>query len=494
MRWQSMCWGICLGVALCCCSAAAQDELRLSVKEYRDKMKAGWIGQIAGVSWGAPTEFKWQDQIIPADKMPVWRPAMINDAFGQDDLYVEMTFLRSLEQYGHRRVDPPGGHRLRQQRLSALVREQRRTHQPAQRHRAARLEPSAVQQMPERHRLPDRGRLLGPDRARHAAGGHRSGREVRAADELRRRHVCRPVHGRAVRRGVLRERSGQARRERRSRPFRPDSQYAEMVRDLVAWYRADPNDWEATWQKCQKKYRENPEYQKASNGGIDCKINGAYVLMGLLFGKRDLDQTILISCRSGMDSDCNPSSSAGVLFTTIGLQQAARRGSTPAWTRSGVQPHRLQLPAPAGRVREAGAPVPGATRRARGKRRERRGSLCHPGEDAQAEQARAELGAGPDRQQPVHAGGDGADHRRHPAARSKQAVPKFAPGLEGQELRPGHGPRSARRMGRARRTCLCTHPLDRETGCVLSRTIEVPPGRRPRCTWWSAMIRRATST
>ncbi len=51
------------------------------------------------------------------------------------------------------------------------------------------------------------------------------------------------------------------------------SQYAEMVRDLIAWYRAAPDDWEGTWAKCQKKYREDPVYQKASNGGIDCKIN-----------------------------------------------------------------------------------------------------------------------------------------------------------------------------------------------------------------------------
>ena len=87
-------------VGVACQYLAADEFLRLSVNEYRDKMQGGWIGQIAGVSWGAPTEFKWRDQIIPADQMPKWRPAMINDAFGQDDLYVEMTFLRTLEQYG----------------------------------------------------------------------------------------------------------------------------------------------------------------------------------------------------------------------------------------------------------------------------------------------------------------------------------------------------------------------------------------------------------
>ena len=26
-------------------------------QQYADKMKAGWIGQMAGVAWGAPTEF-----------------------------------------------------------------------------------------------------------------------------------------------------------------------------------------------------------------------------------------------------------------------------------------------------------------------------------------------------------------------------------------------------------------------------------------------------
>ena len=52
------------------------------------------------VCWGAPTEFKFVDRIIPEENVPVWTPEMINNAFGQDDLYVEMTFLRTLEQYG----------------------------------------------------------------------------------------------------------------------------------------------------------------------------------------------------------------------------------------------------------------------------------------------------------------------------------------------------------------------------------------------------------
>ncbi len=50
---------------------AADTEYRqLPVAEYVDKMKAGWIGQMAGVGWGVPTEFKWTSAIIPVHVTP----------------------------------------------------------------------------------------------------------------------------------------------------------------------------------------------------------------------------------------------------------------------------------------------------------------------------------------------------------------------------------------------------------------------------------------
>src|SRR5512137_1280463 len=77
-----------------------QPARRLAIQEYRDKMKAGWLGQMVGVAWGAPTEFKSLGRIMPASSMPPWKDGLANEAFSQDDLYVEMTFLRTLEQYG----------------------------------------------------------------------------------------------------------------------------------------------------------------------------------------------------------------------------------------------------------------------------------------------------------------------------------------------------------------------------------------------------------
>ena len=60
---------------------------RLPLKEYVDKMKGGWIGQMTGVGWAGPTEFKSNGRIMASDMVPKWQPGMINQ-FGQDDIYI----------------------------------------------------------------------------------------------------------------------------------------------------------------------------------------------------------------------------------------------------------------------------------------------------------------------------------------------------------------------------------------------------------------------
>ena len=107
-------------------------------------MKAGWIGQIAGVSWGAPTEFKLRGPDHPRGRdAQVDSPAMINDAFGQDDLYVEMTFLRSLEQYGLDVSIRQAGIDFANSGYPLWCANNAGRDEPPQRHRPARLQPSA---------------------------------------------------------------------------------------------------------------------------------------------------------------------------------------------------------------------------------------------------------------------------------------------------------------------------------------------------------------
>lgn len=296
------------------------NERRLSVKEYRDKMKAGWIGQIAGVVTGAPTEFKWRDAIVPADKVPQWKPEMINNAFGQDDLYVEMTFLKTLETYGlNCDIRQAGIDFANSEYMLWCANQAGRNNlrsgiaPPDSGHPKFNRCPNDIDYQIEA----DYSGLIAPGLPNRAIFfGNKFGRLMNYSDG---------IYGGIFMGGMYAEAffttdiqkiiaAGLA-------CIPSESQYAEMVRDMVQWHKENPKDWEYSWKKAQKKYREDPNYQKCSNGGIDVKINGVYVLLGLLYGNGDLQKTIEISLRGGQDSDCNPSSSAGVLFTTIGFSK-----------------------------------------------------------------------------------------------------------------------------------------------------------------------------
>jgi hypothetical protein len=108
-----------------------------------------------------------------------------------------------------------------------------------------------------------------------------------------------------------------------------DSQYHECISDVLKWYKQYPDDWQKTWRLVEQKYNDNPDYRKfvceKADFNIDAKINGAYIVIGLLYGEGDPDKTIIISMRCGQDSDCNPSNAAGVLFTSIGFSKLPDR-------------------------------------------------------------------------------------------------------------------------------------------------------------------------
>ena len=310
--------------AMTACTENKQEYRRLPVKEYRDKMKAGWVGQIAGVCWGAPTEFKWGDKIIPEEDMPVWKPEMINEAFTQDDLYVEMTFLRTLEEYGIDACIRQAGIDFANSEYPLWC-----ANDAGRRNLRKGIAPPDASH-PQFNKCPndidyqieaDFSGLIAPGMPNVAiAMGNKFGRLMNYGDGLYGGQFIGGMYCEAFFEDDILKviDAGLA-------CIPAESQYAEMVRDMVAWYKENPDDWVACWEKCQKKYRENPEYQQASNGGIDVKINGAYVLMGLLYGKGDLDKTIVISTRCGQDSDCNPSNAGGVLFTTIGYENLPAR-------------------------------------------------------------------------------------------------------------------------------------------------------------------------
>jgi len=295
---------------------------RISADEYVDKMKAGWIGQMAGVGWGGPTEFHFKGEIIPEDEMPSWEPSLINQ-FNQDDIYVEMTFMRTLELYGmnvsirQAGIDfANSGYKLWHANRNGRDNLRKGIAPPDSGHPKYNTHADDIDYQIEA----DYSGLIAPGMPNVAIRlGEKFGRLMNYGDGL---------YGGQFVGGMYAEAFFEDDMEKIVRAglkcIPKESQYAECIRDVLAWYKQNPDDWQKTWQLIEDKYQDNPDYRRFScdkgDFNIDAKINGAYIVMGLLYGEGDPDKTIIISTRCGQDSDCNPSNSGGILFTTIGFE------------------------------------------------------------------------------------------------------------------------------------------------------------------------------
>jgi hypothetical protein len=94
-----------------------------------------------------------------------------------------------------------------------------------------------------------------------------------------------------------------------------------LISDVLAWS-MESDDWIKVWNRVEDKWNRREPCPEGANApfNIDAKLNGAYIAIGLLYGNGDMGQTIRISTRCGQDSDCNPSSAAGILGVMIGYR------------------------------------------------------------------------------------------------------------------------------------------------------------------------------
>ena len=97
------------------------------------------------------------------------------------------------------------------------------------------------------------------------------------------------------------------------------SQFYQCIQDVIGWCEQN-EDWKITWQLVEDKWTNEISCPKGVDDpyNIDAKVNSAYVVMGLLYGAKDMEKTMDIATRCGADSDCNPATAAGILGTMLG--------------------------------------------------------------------------------------------------------------------------------------------------------------------------------
>jgi hypothetical protein len=305
---------------------------RIPRSALRDKIEGGWAGQMIGVSYGAPTEFRAMGKILEGE-LPKWTPDRVNNALGQDDLYVDMTFAKVLDDKGLDATSDDFGAMFRDSKYGLWHANL------AARRALKRGVPGSLSGTPKYNAHAndidfqieaDFIGLMAPGMPQAANRiADRAGRVMNYGDGLYGGMFVSGMYAAAYFESDPREvvEAGLA-------AIPAKSPYGILIADLLKWSQQNPSDWKKVWQLIEDKYDKCEPCPAGALKpfNIDAKLNGAYIALGLLYGERDFGKTLEITTRAGQDSDCNPASAGGVLGVMLGYERIPDewKGGIPA--------------------------------------------------------------------------------------------------------------------------------------------------------------------
>ncbi len=300
-----------------------------------DKIKGGWAGQVIGCTFGGPTEFHFPGAMI-GDYMPIrWDETIIARLFERspglyDDVYMDLTFLEVMAREG---LDAPAAAHARAFAHAAYP--LWHANQAARYNVLNGVLPPDSGHWRNSPHADDIDFQIEADFAGLVSPGLvNAGAEI--ADRVG--HIMNygdgwygGVYIAAMYSLAFVEADIAQVVEKALTVLPPQSSFARCLADVIAAYKADPNDWRRAWLAVERRWAEDvgcPDFV-FEPGDIDARVNGAYVVIGLLYGKGDFSRTLEIATRCGQDSDCNPASAGGVLGTLLGYDRIPAKWREP---------------------------------------------------------------------------------------------------------------------------------------------------------------------
>jgi hypothetical protein len=292
-----------------------------------DKIKGGWAGQTIGCTYGGPTEFRYKGSFIPGTQPIPWTETSIVDAYGRspglyDDVYMDLTFVDVFEKQG---LDAPAAalakafaeapyplwHANQMARSNIL----RGLAPPESGHWLNNPHADDIDFQIEA----DFAGLMSPGMPQTAAGiCDRVGHIMNYGDGwYGGLYIATMISAAFISNDIPRI------VEESLRAIPDASAFARTQRDVIAGWREAPNDWQATWFKILRRWSAEVGCPDGvfSPFDIDAKINCAWVVLALLYGRGDFGRTLDIAARCGDDSDCNPASAGGILGVVLGYDR-----------------------------------------------------------------------------------------------------------------------------------------------------------------------------
>jgi hypothetical protein len=298
------------------CSTKVSDTRTISNKVLKDKIAGGWAGKMIGVTYGAPTEFHalgktFEDSIK-------WVPADVKGSIWQDDIYVQLSFLMAMDQFG---IDAPA--KKFQEIFAKAGFQLWHANVQARKNFYDSIFPPQSGQPEYNIHADDIDFQIEADYIGFMCPGMPQTAN-KIADKIG--HIMN--YGDGVYGGVFVgalyseayfESDMNKIIEKALLSIPAESDYSKIVNDVILLHQHYPSDWRAAWAELEAKWGKEQICGAGTTFNIDAKLNGAFVVMGLLYGNGDPAKTMEIATRCGEDSDCNPSNAMAVLGVIKGL-------------------------------------------------------------------------------------------------------------------------------------------------------------------------------
>ena len=292
------------------CSNETPSFMTITEADLGDKIAGGWAGKMIGVSYGEETEFRALGETY--DKELEWQSDFVEGSLRQDDLYVQMSFMMAMDQYG---MDAPA-EKFAESFANAGYRLWHANRKARKNFWDGIMPPLSGNPKYSMHADDIDFQIEADYIGFMCPGMPQTSNQI--CDKIG--HIMN--YGDGVYGGMFVcalytvayfEKDIDKIVETAAKAIPKESQYAQCIQDVIDGYHNFPDDWRKTWQLLQDNWGERDICGAMDPFNIDAKINGAYIVVGLLYGRGDFQKTMEISIRCGQDSDCNPSNAAAVL-------------------------------------------------------------------------------------------------------------------------------------------------------------------------------------
>lgn len=299
------------------CSNQSSEFKTIKADVLKDKIAGGWAGKMIGVTYGAPTEFRAEGKTF--NDSIKWKPSDVKGSMWQDDIYVQLTFMMTMDKYG---IDAPAK-KFQEMFAKAGYPLWHANVQARKNYYDSIFAPQSG--MPENNfHADDIDFQIEADYLGFMSPGMPQ-TAAKIADKVG--HIMN--YGDGVYGGIFvgalysqaffsNDIPGIIDYALKSIPTQSD--YYKIVTDVIKLHQHYPADWKAAWKELEAKWDNVDICGAGSIFNIDAKLNGAYIVLGLLYGEGDPMKTMEITTRCGQDSDCNPSNAMAVLGVIKGFK------------------------------------------------------------------------------------------------------------------------------------------------------------------------------